>query len=162
MLRFIATTALEALAPTNLDELDVRRPATEGSNSTFLIGDALFLKAYRRIRRGVNPEWEMGRFLTEVSPCRAVVPVAGAIEYRGRDGEVATLALLQAAMRNQGDGWSYTLSYLERFLDDVLTRAAGETPEGVSHADYLVLMRRLARRTAELHRALGAKKGDPA
>jgi len=162
MLRFLSTTALEALAPDDLDELEVRRPAGEGTNSTFLVGDSLFLKAYRRLRKGVNPEWEMGRFLTEVSPCRATVPVAGAIEYRGPEGEVATLALLQAATKNQGDGWSYTLSYLERFVDDALTRAAGERPEAVSHAEYLALIRTLARRTADLHRALAAGEGDPA
>src|SRR5690606_25751771 len=162
MLRFLSTTALEALAPDDLDELEVRRPAGEGTNSTFLVGDSLFLKAYRRLREGVNPEWEMGRFLTEVSPCRATVPVAGAIEYRGPEGEVATLALLQAATKNQGDGWSYTLSYLERFVDDALTRAAGERPEAVSHAEYLALIRTLARRTADLHRALAAGEGDPA
>jgi len=161
-LRFVATSALESLAPPNLDELDVRRPATEGTNSTFLIGDALFFKAYRRIRRGVNPEWEMGRFLTEDSPCRAVVPVAGAIEYHAPDGEVSTLALLQAATKNQGDGWSYTLGYLDRFVDDSLTRAAGDTPEPVSHAEYLALIRTLARRTADLHRALAVSTGNPA
>src|SRR5690606_10792283 len=161
-LHFLATTALDWLAPENLDEEELRRPATEGTNSTYLVGDSLFLMAYRRLRPGVNPEWEMGRFLTEVSPTRAVVPVAGAIEYRGPDGEVATLALLQAAAKNQGDGWSYTLSYLERFLDDALTRAAGDTPEAVNHAEYLALIRTLARRTADLHRALAAATGDPA
>src|SRR5690606_5615295 len=161
-LTFVATGALESLLPPDLDAEPVRRPAGEGTNSTFLVGDSLFLKAYRRLREGVNPEWEMGRFLTEVSPCRATVPVAGAIEYRGPEGEVATLALLQAATKNQGDGWSYTLSYLERFVDDALTRAAGETPESVTHMDYLVLIRRLARRTADLHRALAVPSGDPA
>src|SRR5690606_29875836 len=64
-LHFVAASALDALAPHDLDEEEVRRPATEGSNSTFLVGDGLFLKAYRRLRKGVNPEWEMGRFLTE-------------------------------------------------------------------------------------------------
>jgi maltose alpha-D-glucosyltransferase / alpha-amylase len=161
-LHFQSTDAVSALMPASLDDEPVLRPATEGSNTTLLVGNRLFLKAYRRLRAGVNPEWEMGRFLTEVSPCRSIVPVAGAIEYRGSNGERATLALLQAATKNQGDGWTYTLSYLERFLDDALTRAGGQTPEGVSHADYLVLIRTLAQRTAELHRALAVTTGDPA
>src|SRR5690606_41380060 len=130
------------------DGEEVRGPATEGTTSPFLRGDALFFKADRRLRTGVNPEWEMGRFLTEASPCRAIVPVAGAIEYRGPDGEVATLALLQAGAKNQGDGWIYTLSYLERVLDDAVTRAGGETPEAVNHTEYLSLIRTLARPTA--------------
>lgn len=103
----------------------------------------------------------MGRFLTETSPCHSIVPVAGAIEYRSADGKVATLALLQAATKNQGDGWNFTLSYLERALDDALTRAAGAVSEEVRHTEYLVLVRALARRTADLHRALAVSTGDP-
>src|SRR5690606_13328308 len=99
-LHFETTRALPALTPDELDAQAVRRPATEGSNSTFLDGDELFLKAYRRVRPGVNPQWEMGRFMTETSPCSAVVPVAGAIEYRGGIGERSTLALLQHAIKN--------------------------------------------------------------
>ena len=162
-LTFVATGALESLLPPDLDAEPVRRPATEGTNSTFLIGERLFLKAYRRLREGVNPEWEMGRFLTEVSPCSAVVPVAGAIEYRDERGRRATLALLQAATKNQGDGWSFTAGYLERFLDDALARAPESASEDPArHADYLVLIRTLAERTADLHRALAVPSGDPA
>ncbi|MBN1236969.1 MAG: maltose alpha-D-glucosyltransferase [Gammaproteobacteria bacterium] len=160
-LHFEATKALAGLLGEDLDSLHVRRPATEGTNSTFLVGDRLFLKAYRQLREGVNPEWEMGRFLTEVSPCPAIVPVAGMIEYRGADGGKATLALLQAAVKNQGDGWNHTLQYLERKVDDVLTRLNG-LPTTVSHSDYLVLIRALAARTADLHRALAVRSGDPA
>ena len=36
---------------------------TASSNSISLIGERLFLKAYRRIHPGINPELEMGRFL---------------------------------------------------------------------------------------------------
>src|SRR5690606_29615519 len=162
-LTFEATRALETLLPPDLDAAPVRRRATEGTTSAFLIGEQLFLKAYRRLRRGVNPEWEMGRFLTEVSPCPAVVAVAGAIEYHGEDGWRATLALLQAATKNQGDGWTFTSSYLERFLDDALARAPESSAEDAArHADYLVLIRTLAQRTADLHRALAVSTGDPA
>src|SRR5690606_11439954 len=162
-LTFEATRALETLLPDDLDAEPVRRPATEGTNSTFLVGDRLFLKAYRRLRWGMNPEWEMGRFLTEVSPCSAVVPVAGAIQYHDESGRQATLALLQAATKNQGDGWTFTANYLERFLDDALARAPESPPEDATrHADYLVLIRTLAQRTADLHRALAVSTGDPA
>nr|MBO2515466.1 maltose alpha-D-glucosyltransferase [Gammaproteobacteria bacterium] len=162
-LTFEATRALDRLLPDDLDAESVRRPATEGTNSTFLVGDKLFLKAYRRLRWGMNPEWEMGRFLTEVSPCPAVVAVAGAIQYRDEAGRQATLALLQAATKNQGDGWSFTANYLERFLDDTLARAPESPPEDATrHADYLVLVRTLAQRTADFHRALAVPTDDPA
>ncbi len=127
-----------------------------------LIGDRLFVKAFRRVREGLHPEWEMGRFLTERSPCAAVAPTAGAIVLERSGGEVTTLALVQAAVANQGDGWRYTLQYLERCIDDATTRAADGQILTADHSAYLLLVRALAARTAELHRALAVTTGDPA
>ncbi|HEX6266104.1 MAG TPA: alpha-amylase, partial [Burkholderiales bacterium] len=98
----------------------------------------------------------VGRFLTEVARYPNCVPVAGAIEYSTGSGEPTTLALLQAYLPNQGDGWSYTLDYLERFLETQL--GAGEE----NHGAYLLLIQALATRTAELHRAFATVSGDPA
>src|SRR5690606_27779977 len=68
-----------------------------------------------------------------------------------------------AATKNQGDGWTFTANYLERFLDDALARAPESPPEDATrHADYLVLIRTLAQRTADLHRALAVQTDDPA
>jgi maltose alpha-D-glucosyltransferase/alpha-amylase len=55
---------------------------------------------------------------------------------------------------NQGDAWSYTLGYLERFSES--KRAGG------GHGGFLALMQMLATRTAELHLAFAAAKNDPA
>ena len=60
-LNFLRTDAFESLATADLNEESIRRPHSEGSNSTLLIGDRLFLKGYRRVRSGINPEWEMGQ-----------------------------------------------------------------------------------------------------
>ena len=90
----------------------------------YIFGDQLFLKAYRRLQTGTNPEVEIGRFLTEQSPFAHSVPVAGAIEYRRDDGQIQTLAILQAYVENQGALWTYVVDYLERFLAD----QTGEPP----------------------------------
>ncbi|MEX2495283.1 MAG: maltose alpha-D-glucosyltransferase [Woeseia sp.] len=161
-LQFIPTGAFESLAGGEIEQQTVRRTSTEGSNSTFLIDDRLFLKAYRRLQEGINPEWEMGRHLTDASPCDCVAAVAGAVEYRPAAGEPSTLMLLQAAVRNQGDGWSYTMQYLVRHLDISLARSPEAPPEEHEHATYLMHMGTLARRTADLHRALAVETGDPA
>jgi maltose alpha-D-glucosyltransferase/alpha-amylase len=161
-IEFRRTAALADLLSADLDAISVRKPATEGTNSAFLLGDELFLKAYRRVRGGVNPEWEMGRFLTDVSPCEATVRAAGALEYVAPTGERATLALLQESVKNQGDAWSFTLNYLERTLEVALTHSEAAPPADISHAEYFVLMRTLAQRTADLHRALCVRTGDPA
>jgi maltose alpha-D-glucosyltransferase/alpha-amylase len=69
-----------------------------------------------------------------------------------------TLALLQAYVPNQGDGWSHTVEYLVRFLEK--QRATGAP--GDAHGIYLPLMQTLGTRTAELHCALAQRTGDPA
>jgi maltose alpha-D-glucosyltransferase/alpha-amylase len=67
------------------------------------------------------------------------------------DGTRSTWAILERYMENQGDAWTYTVNYVERFLDQL--RA---TPEAgpARHTAYLGSMRTLGRRTAEFHRAL--------
>jgi maltose alpha-D-glucosyltransferase/alpha-amylase len=139
----------------------VRAPGAQGSNTTVALGHQLFLKGYRRLRAGLNPEVEIGCFLTEVARFPNSVPVAGHVEYASADGTVMTLALLQGYVENQGDGWSYTLDYLERFLDQCRT-ATAPGPAAEAHGGYLALMQTLGRRTAELHRAFAAASGDPA
>jgi maltose alpha-D-glucosyltransferase/alpha-amylase len=156
-----ATAALPDLMPEDLEQAEVKRTTTEGSNYTLLIGETLFLKAFRRLRPGIHPEWEMGRFLTEVSPCQAVVQMAGAIELREGD-QATTLVLLQSAVANQGDGWRHTLQYLERAIDDAVTRSADGATAPVDHEGYLLHVRALAARTADMHRALAHVSGDSA
>jgi maltose alpha-D-glucosyltransferase/alpha-amylase len=155
-LKFTATSVFSELTRDALH--DVRHPALEQSNTAVFFGEKLFLKGYRRLQKGVNPELEMGRFLTEVSPFANIVPVAGALEYLDADGETMTLALLQGFVTNQGDGWSYTLDYLDRFLTSA--RAPAESADENYHDFYLALIRTLGLRTGEMHKALAKTTGD--
>uniref|UniRef100_UPI002601E1B6 putative maltokinase n=1 Tax=Acidiferrobacter sp. TaxID=1872107 RepID=UPI002601E1B6 len=140
----------------------VRHPYTHSTNTAVAIGDRLFLKGYRRLQEGINPEVEMGRFLCEVAGFRHTVPVLGTLEYRPSAGGVLTLALLQGYVENQGDGWDYTLNYLDNHLE--LCRH-GAAPAGDSeevHGGYLARVRTLAVCTAQMHQALATPHGDPA
>jgi maltose alpha-D-glucosyltransferase/alpha-amylase len=89
------------------------------------------------------------------------VPVLGALEYIANDGRTMTLAMVQSYVANQGDGWDYTLGYLERFLRDVATTdGATDAPDVLAvHGGFLALMETLGRRTGELHRALATRTG---
>ncbi len=163
VLHFSATESYSALVSTATRDLEVRRPRSEGSNTAVIVGEELFLKGYRRLRAGVNPEVEIGRFLTEVSPFANIIPVAGSLEYRSADGVPMTLALLQGFVSNQGDAWNFTLDYLERFLEQCLVKSPEQlAADGVTHTNYLVLLNRLGQRTGELHVALAKQTGDPA
>ncbi|MHB8668087.1 MAG: maltose alpha-D-glucosyltransferase [Burkholderiales bacterium] len=159
-LRFTPTAAFARLAGDAFGKLALVRPKFQSSNTVVMIGERMFLKGYRQVRAGVNPEFEIGRFLTEVAHFAHCVPVAGAIEYVAADGTPTSLALLQGHVANQGDGWSYTLDYLDRSFDSQLA-AATAAPADV-HGAYLSLVHTLGTRTAELHRALALRSGDPA
>ena len=86
-------------------EAPVRHPALEQSNTAVYFGGRMFLKGYRRLQTGINPEVELGCFLTEKSPFPHIVPVAGSIDFLRPDGQRQTLAILQAYVENQGSAW---------------------------------------------------------
>jgi maltose alpha-D-glucosyltransferase / alpha-amylase len=149
-------------------ELSVRRAGVEQTNSSVILGERLILKAYRRLQKGTNPDLEMGRYLTGKVRFENTPPLAGAIEYTGPDGETTTLGLLQGFVGNQGDGWSYVLDYLDRYLQDRLLTSW--SPEGEDEAEeppaedtfFTGLVRILGLRTGELHAALASPIDDEA
>ncbi len=156
---FRATQRGREIQPGDIEHLPVSAPTALSSNTVVMLDEELFLKGYRQIRPGMNPELEMGRFLTEVAGFAHAVPVLGAIEYEAKDGTVSTLGLLQAYVPNQGDGWSYTLDYLERYMAE-LRDVDGATARADPHGAFLALVRILGQRTAELHNALATPTGN--
>ncbi|MEO8565328.1 MAG: maltose alpha-D-glucosyltransferase, partial [Betaproteobacteria bacterium] len=159
--RFTPTAAFARLAGAAIEDLRVGLPGAQSSNTVVVLGEKLFLKAYRRLQAGVNPEVEIGRFLTDVGFANGV-PVAGTIDYIADDGQIATLALLQGYVENQGDGWTVTLNYLERFLEQSTPPAEQSTTPTSLHGGYMSLVRALGVRTGELHVAMARAQGDPA
>jgi maltose alpha-D-glucosyltransferase/alpha-amylase len=159
-LEFRATKAMaERTAP---DPLVVRPLSVEQSNSSILVDDFLVLKLYRRLAEGIHPDVEMGRFLTDVAGFANAPALLGSVELIGAKGEPTALACMHAFIRNQGDGWSYTQAYLERYLDDVAVLPAEDVAARKEpHAVNLTQMRKLGERTAELHKALCPAEAEP-
>jgi maltose alpha-D-glucosyltransferase/alpha-amylase len=142
----------------------VRHPALEQSNTAVYFGNRLFLKGYRRLQTGANPEVEVGRFLTEESPFKHIVPVAGSVEFQRADGQTLTLALLQSYVENQGTGWNFAVDYLDRYLAEQMSEAVTQPKESVGnpHGFFLALIAVLGRRTGELHQAFCRSTGNDA
>jgi maltose alpha-D-glucosyltransferase / alpha-amylase len=161
---FWSTSAYGELMPVADEVGGIRTPLAEGSNSAVVLGEHLFLKAYRNLQLGINPEVEMGRFLTERSSYPNIVRLLGALEYVAEDGTVMALAVMQEYVSAQGDAWRWVTDHLERFLDDALLRPTSEHWAEVEmlHALNLGMMRRLGLRTGELHAALAQATGDEA
>jgi maltose alpha-D-glucosyltransferase/alpha-amylase len=131
---------------------------TTSSNSISLLGERLFVKAYRRLHAGINPELEMGRHLTDAGYAHCV-PVAGSVEHEASDGTRTVLMLLQARIGNQGDAWTAVTGELTRLLESHAAGGVRMTDAIPAMADRLQV---LARRVAELHAVLARPSRDPA
>jgi maltose alpha-D-glucosyltransferase/alpha-amylase len=150
---------LQGHAGTGLKEARIvsssRLSSAEQSNSSILFSDSLILKLFRRVEEGINPDVEIGRALTEAGFTHTA-PFAGEIVYAADvEDETAkrsyVLALLQGQVRNQGDGWSWTLGELQAAQD-----SAADSPAAL----YQNAATLLALRTAEMHAALARAKGE--
>jgi maltose alpha-D-glucosyltransferase / alpha-amylase len=161
-LRFRPTLQFAEIAGPDFETLPVERPRGSSSNTIVNMRERLMLKGYRRLRVGMNPELEMGLYLTEVVHYANCAPLAGVLEYVANDGQTRLLAMLQAYVANQGDGWTYSLEYVRRHLEQYRTTPANDALPPNAHEAYLTLIRVLALRTAELHQALSRPTSDAA
>ncbi|MHB8611696.1 MAG: maltose alpha-D-glucosyltransferase [Candidatus Dormibacteraceae bacterium] len=172
------TRAFARLRGPETVRLEAALSVAEQSNNSVVFGERLILKVFRRLEEGMNPELEVGRFLTEKTNFAQIAPLAGSLEYRKDSGEPISLAVLQGYVPNQGDAWQYTLNTLAHFFRGVdlvgaepppvarnlVQASAAELPEVAARTigAYLESARLLGRRTAELHRALASDPTDPA
>jgi maltose alpha-D-glucosyltransferase / alpha-amylase len=161
-LHFKPTRAFARIAGEAYEALPVALPGAQSSNTIATLGERLFLKGYRRVHVGLNPEVEVGRFLTDSVQFPNSVPVAGSVDYVADDGRVTTLVLLQAYVQNQGNAWDYAQNYLNRLFEESPGSPSmpGATPD--LHGGYIALIHTLGVRTAELHAAFARRTGDPA
>ncbi|MDQ6765915.1 MAG: putative maltokinase, partial [Verrucomicrobiota bacterium] len=143
----------------------------EQSNSSMLFENKFFLKLYRKLEDGVNPDVEVTSFLTERRNFPHVPAFAGALEYRRAKGEPTVVCLLQRAAPNEGDAWALTLDAVGRYYERVLGRKADLQDTTIPTAGLLAEIiggiypqkaRLLGQRTAELHIALASDPDERA
>ncbi len=168
--------ALRGSTETALEPSMVRR---DQSNTSIVYGDRLVLKIFRRLQEGVNPDLEIGRFLSEKTNFEHTPKLAGSLEIRRSNKAVATVGILQSWIRNEGDAWQYTLDHLADFFEACyamtampsdLCRPQGhivdflerEVPAAMreSTGAYLASAALLGRRTGEFHVALASDAQD--
>ena len=151
----------------------------ERSNTDVFYSDKYFLKLFRRLEVGTNPDLELQRFLTERG-FPNIAPIAGWLEYRRNNGESFTLGVLSRFVPAAQDFWSYSLDMLGRYFERIRTvppesrvapppgqslleLAAQEPSETVIGllGTYSELARLLGQRTGELHLALASEHQNP-
>jgi maltose alpha-D-glucosyltransferase / alpha-amylase len=165
--------------------LDPNLPAhllnAEQSNTSILYGEEAFLKLYRRLDEGINPDLEISRFLLEKTRFRSTPPLLGALEYQRTGGEPMTLGMLQRFAPNTGDAWSYTLDELGRFFERIVSSPSmsEDINEHFPHerlidlvdnplpavvqstiATYVNAAEILGKRTGEMHMALASSQTE--
>ena len=158
-LRFDASDALRALDLS--EELSVHRVGTgEHAHTTRTLGDQVSLKIARRLRPGIDPGIEMGRFLAKAGFANSP-HYLGAVEYVDDAGVPTALAVAFEHIRNQGDAWTVVVNALDRELEEAsLSGLGGGDSDGLPYS--LSLIETIGRRTGELHRAFaGADPNDP-
>jgi maltose alpha-D-glucosyltransferase/alpha-amylase len=137
----------------------VNRGEAHQSDTTVFFGGKLMLKAYRKLESGINPDIEVRRFLAEEAGFRQIPLVAGAIEYDRREAEIETLAMFQAAIETEDDGWTWTLDELARYYEYCASLAGKGDTSAVSQEALGISLNAiytLARFTAKLHLALAS------
>ena len=153
------------------------RLTSEQSNTSIQFGQQLVLKLFRRLEPGINPDVEIGRYLTEHGSAR-VPAVVGDVAYERAGHTPASLVVLQQYVWNQGNAWNVTIEELGRFFERSLgmgtpdptdadtfawSNSGEEIPPQVSEAisAYLATAGIIGRRTGELHLALAGNDSEP-
>lgn len=158
----------------------VRSIGGEQSNSSFVLGDRVVLKVVRRIERGINPELEIGKYLTENHPEVSTPKVLGSISCVLRGGGRMLLGIATEFLPNDGDAARLAIDGLGRLLESVLVESKVDLPRVESKSfltlsklpipdlvslrlsDVYAAAKQIGRRTGELHLALAAGVDDPA
>lgn len=120
------------------------------SNTGIRFGHQYFMKVQRQWVAGLQPDEELGRELSKRGS-RLTIPLLAGLHYH-HDGESATVATLAPYTVSQGNGWDWLQTQLSQ---------ATVKPEQ-SSTKLMEPIRKLAQRTAELHRLLGQPSTEPA
>ncbi|MCC5979181.1 MAG: maltose alpha-D-glucosyltransferase [Salinarimonas sp.] len=128
----------------------------EQSNSTLIVGREVVIKLLRKLTSGAHPEAEMSRYLTRAGFNNAA-PLLGEVRHVSAEGVPTTIAIAQGYQLNQGDGWDWTLNYLDRTIDELSTMTEDEVDQAEELFDtYRNFAANLGTRLAEMHRVLAA------
>jgi maltose alpha-D-glucosyltransferase/alpha-amylase len=124
--------------------------------SISMVDSEYVVKFHRKLEAGLDPEIEIGRHLAEVGSFANAPALLGSAELVEGDARYA-IATVHAFVANQGDGWTVSSAYLDRFVDKQrLLGASQHDGDNEELTPYLRYMSQAGRRAAEMHLALAA------
>ncbi|SFZ90225.1 maltose alpha-D-glucosyltransferase/ alpha-amylase [Flaviramulus basaltis] len=148
----------------------------EQSNTSLVYNDKYVLKFFRRIFADKNPDYEMSRFLSEKKGFKNTPSYLGSINLVDSENVNVTIGLMQEMIPNEGDAWDYMLKELHKVFSNLEYKninidALPNTelyqrltiqnipPQIIDWAglNLFLQVETLAKRTAEMHIALGSE-----
>jgi len=157
-----ASPAWRTLRGDRESQCEPRALKAEQSNSSVVYGDRLILKLFRMLDAGINPDLEIGRMFATHAHLASTPPLAGWLEYQVGLEERRTVGVLHGFIPNQGDAWTVSAAYLDRFVEEQSLLASGDSPkESEEQVSYLRFMSQTGRRVAEMHLAFVASDEFP-
>jgi len=143
----------EGTAGHDVGGLPSRAMRAEQSNTSIVFGDVAILKLFRRLEPGVNPDVEIGRFLTTKTHFTHTPPLLGVIRYEGSAAMESIAGMLQGFLPGSTDAWQHALASSRAYF-----ASAGD---GVEHP-FARDAERLGAITRALHDALASAGDDDA
>jgi maltokinase len=151
----------------------------EQSNTSIVYNEKYVLKFFRRIYADRNPDYEMSRFLSEKKDFKNTPAYLGSMQIKDLENTNITIALMNELVPNDGDAWDYMLKELHKVFSNLEYKAIqiNKLPHtepferlGIRDIppqiiDWVGLnvftkIQTLAKRTAEMHIALGSEFED--
>ncbi len=148
----------------------------EQSNTSIVYNEKYVLKFFRRIYADKNPDYEMSRFLSEKKEYKNTPAYLGSINIIDSDNLNITIGLMNEMVENQGDAWDYMLKELHKVFMNLeykninvntlpntelfLRLDIQDVPPHIIDwvgLNLFLKIQTLAKRTAEMHIALGSE-----
>ncbi|MEX1037356.1 MAG: maltose alpha-D-glucosyltransferase [Acidimicrobiia bacterium] len=161
----------------SVDDVPVKFAGVDQTNSSVFFGERLIMKLFRKIESGLNPEVEVGRFLTEEARFPHT-PATRALVFADVDGESSALAFFQDYVPSHANAFDYVFDTALLTLETVIARSEdiGSPPPPRHPLDVtqneldrgrefmgplLADARLLGQRTGEMHLALASDPNHP-
>jgi maltose alpha-D-glucosyltransferase / alpha-amylase len=128
------------------------------NNTAITYDNNFFLKVYRKVDMGINPDHEISQYLSQQAKFEYVPKYLGSIEWKFRKGTLV-LAMMQEMIENHGDGYSYMLERVNNYIERILA-AKGDFLERIEYKGSLVEPTSFESLPVELEDLLGARAAD--